>query len=143
VTSPGTTTAMWILLVCRTPPRSDLLDSPLRKRSSVVSLLSKQEKVRKLERPFGQHRNGFLDLDSVHTIPCLGSMSPVPSEDRKMCVCDGTILAILGHRLEAAIASRAPARSQVGQGLPRILSAARALTCHGDHEEGRDADCEK
>ena len=25
-------TAMWILLVCRTPPRSDLLDAPLRRR---------------------------------------------------------------------------------------------------------------
>jgi hypothetical protein len=38
VTSPGEETAIWILLVCRTPPRSDLFDAPARSRLIVVSL---------------------------------------------------------------------------------------------------------
>src|SRR5262245_1702142 len=41
-TAPGGATAIWILFVWRTPPgRSDLLDSPLRRRLRVVSLLPK------------------------------------------------------------------------------------------------------
>jgi hypothetical protein len=41
VTSPGGLTAMWMLFVCRTPPRSDLFDAPERSRLIVVSLFPK------------------------------------------------------------------------------------------------------
>jgi hypothetical protein len=41
VTWPGSQGAMWMLLVCSTPPRSDLLVAPLRRRLSVVSLFPK------------------------------------------------------------------------------------------------------
>lgn len=41
VTWPGSQVAIWMLLVCRTPPRSDLFDAPLRSRLIVVSLLPK------------------------------------------------------------------------------------------------------
>ena len=40
-TSPAAATAIWMLFVWRTPPRSDLFDSPLRRRLRVVSLLPK------------------------------------------------------------------------------------------------------
>jgi hypothetical protein len=41
VTWPGSQVAMWMLLVCSTPPRSDLLAAPLRRRLRVVSLFPK------------------------------------------------------------------------------------------------------
>jgi hypothetical protein len=41
VTAPGSATAICMLLAWRTPPRSDLFDSPLRRRLSVVSLFPK------------------------------------------------------------------------------------------------------
>lgn len=39
VTSPSAQTEIWMLLVCRTPPISDLLDEPLCRRLMVVALL--------------------------------------------------------------------------------------------------------
>ncbi|MNN71198.1 hypothetical protein D3C81_1871130 [compost metagenome] len=41
VTSPAAHTARWMLLVCSTPPKSDLLVAPERRRLTVVSLLPK------------------------------------------------------------------------------------------------------
>ena len=40
-TEPGSQVRMWMLLVWRTPPRSDLFDAPARRRLMVVSLLPK------------------------------------------------------------------------------------------------------
>ena len=37
----GAQVAMWMLLVCSTPPRSDLFDTPVRRRLRVVSLFPK------------------------------------------------------------------------------------------------------
>jgi UPF0716 family protein affecting phage T7 exclusion len=63
VTSPGAATAMCILLVCRTPPTSDLFDALARSRSIVVSLfpfelsaLLGQAKRRHLRNQHGQDR---------------------------------------------------------------------------------------
>jgi hypothetical protein len=41
VTRPASHVKMWMLLVWRTPPRSDLFDAPARRRLMVVALLPK------------------------------------------------------------------------------------------------------
>src|SRR5664280_2727489 len=45
VTSPALQVAMWTWLVWRTPPRSDLLYAPARRRLIVVSLLPKASRM--------------------------------------------------------------------------------------------------
>ena len=73
VTCPASHVRMWMLLVWRTPPRSDLFEAPARSLLIVVSLLPKASrkaygKVRRVKRLIRQLRNGFFYFNGVQLL---------------------------------------------------------------------------
>ena len=71
VVSPSGDTLMWMLLRCRTPPRSELFVAPERRRLIVVVLFPKASRNSKgnfdrVERLPHEVRNGFFYLNGIH-----------------------------------------------------------------------------
>ena len=69
---------MWMLLVCSTPPRSDLFDAPERSRLIVVGLFPKASRKAKgnsfeVEGLLGECGNRFFDLNGVQRLALLVS----------------------------------------------------------------------